>query len=92
LIRLAVFGPEAAARVKLHFKSWSWFHHRLRCICRLGWANSRHCWVSLYSTQPTFLRCYHKMRNPTTACFGTDSQKFLLWSDWTLAASGRALL
>jgi len=65
------------ARVKLHFKSWSWLHLRLRCHCRLGWANYGLCWVSLHSTQPTFFRRHHKMRNPTTANFGTESQQFL---------------
>jgi len=46
--------------------------------CRLGWANSGFCWVSLHSTQPTFFRRHHEMRNPTTADFGTDLQQFLL--------------
>ena len=51
-------------------------------FCRLGWAHSRLCWVSLHSTQPTFFRCYCEMRNPTTADFGTSPQKFLFRLNW----------
>jgi len=51
-------------------------------FCRLGWADSRFCWVSLHSTQPTFCRCYCEMRNPTTADFGTEPHKFLFWLNW----------
>ena len=51
-------------------------------FCRLGWAHSRLCWVSLHSTQPTFCRCYCEMRNPTTANFGTVTQKFLFRLNW----------
>ena len=51
-------------------------------FCRLGWAYSKLCWVSLHSTQPTFCRCYCELRNPTTADFGTDPQKFLFRLIW----------
>ena len=68
--------------MKLHFKSWCMSilgHFTFR---RLGWAYAKLCWVSLHSTQPTFCRCYSEMRNPTTADFQTESQKFLFRSDW----------
>ena len=49
-------------------------------FCRLGCAYAKLCWVSLHSTQPTFFRCLCEMRNPTTADFGTESQKFFsIW-------------
>ena len=75
-------AASGGARVKLHFKSWSWFHPGTLCLCRLGWAYSRLCWVSLHSTQPTFCRCYCEMRNPTMAKFGTEPQKFLFRLNW----------
>jgi len=93
LIRLAVIWPEAGARVKLHFRSYIWLHLRPGCRCRLGWANSGLCWVSLHSTQPTFFRSRHEMRNPTTADFETGSQQFIFfWSDWTPPRPEAALL
>jgi len=70
-------------RIK-HFKSWSWSHPGPLCLCRLDWAYSRLCWVSLHSNQPTFCRCYCQMRNPTTSDFGTEPQKFLFQLIWPL--------
>jgi len=60
-------------------------------FCRLGWAYSRLCWVSLYSTQPIFCRCYCQMRNPTTANFGTKPQKRLLRLDRPFFGSAAGL-
>ena len=34
--KLAAFQASGAARVKLHFKSWSWFYPGPLCLCRLG--------------------------------------------------------
>ena len=77
-------GIIAYARMRFHFKNWSWFYPGHFTFCRLGWAHSRLCWVSLHSTQPTFCRCFCQMRNPTTANFGTVPQKFLFRSNWPL--------
>jgi len=75
--------PTAGGRalMKLHFKNWSWLHPGPRCLRRLGWAESRFCWVSLHSTQPTLCRCYFEMRNPTTADIETEAR--CLFSDQT---------
>ena len=58
-------------------------------FCRLGWAYCRLCWVSLHSTQPTCCRWYFQIRNPTTADFKNEPQRFLSWSNWTLCDQRR---
>ena len=69
-------AASGCARMK-QFKIWRWFYPGPLCLCRLGCAYAKLCWVSLHSTQPTFCRYYCEMRNPTTADFGTEPQKFL---------------
>jgi len=43
--------PEAA----LLWTTKNWSHAK---YCRLGWVYSRVCWVSLHSTQPTYLPAF----------------------------------